>query len=150
MTTAIRSVPRWFRVRPRLGSARRLGVLLVAIAVATLVSPSARAGAGNRNAVPMCSSDGRSVIAPPIVLPFHLVTLEAPAPCPHSDGLLALSIADDHQRAPSNPPAPDAPRAVPVRAGDLASPEAARLREACDDSFAGRELVHDLYRPPRG
>jgi hypothetical protein len=112
------------------------------------VSPSAQAA--GRTPVPMCSSDGRSVIAPPIILPFRLITLEAPPPCPHSDGLFVQSsLADDHQRTPSNPPAPDAPRAVPVRGTDLARPKVQRVAVSSSANFAGRELVADLYRPPR-
>jgi hypothetical protein len=133
---------------PRGGVARRVAVLLVTMAVATLVSPAARAS-NNHGAVPMCSSDGRSVIAPPIILPFRLVTLEAPVSCPHADVPLVQSVAEHHQPLPSNPPAPQAPRAVPVRAHDLARPASERLSIAAVGLPASREVIDNPYRPPR-
>ena len=122
---------------------KRLVLLFIAVAVATLVSAPARA------AVPMCSNDGRSVIAPPIVFPWRVQTLDAPAPCPQPDNAVSRSLPGQEQHAPSNPTAPVAPRAVPVRHGELAAPLRVRSLQATPAAPRGLELVDTLYRPPR-
>jgi hypothetical protein len=144
MTIAIRGVPRRFPVLLGAASARRFAVLCIALAVATLVSAPARAAA------PMCSNDGRSVIAPPIVLPWHMVTLDAPAPCPKPDGLLVQSLPNDQPQSPSSPPTPAPLRAVPVRGAELVSAARSRSCVAALDVPSGHELVATHYRPPRG
>ena len=149
MTTAPPHVATRFRVRTHLGSVRRLGVLLVAVSLVSLFSASARAAVSSHNAVPMCSSDGRSVIAPPIVLPWRMLTLEAPPPCPQADDTLFQSATEHHPPAPSKSPAPEAPRAVPVRGAELARPAAARAPITALAPPASRELRGTLYRPPR-
>ncbi|HTQ05986.1 MAG TPA: hypothetical protein VMI54_19125 [Polyangiaceae bacterium] len=123
---------------------KRLALLFVAVAVATLVSTPARA------AVPMCSDDGRSVVAPPIVFPWRMQTLEAPPPCPQQDGAFSRSLPGEEQRAPTNPPAPMAPRAVPIERGELATPLRVRSRTQPVAIPRGSELIDTLYRPPRG
>lgn len=138
-----------FRARTRLGSVRRLSVLLVAVSLVSLFSANARAAVSSHNAVPMCSSDGRSVIAPPIVLPWRMLTLEAPPPCPQADDTLFQSATEHHPPAPSKPPAPEAPRAVPLRDAELARPAAARVPITALAPLASRELRGTLYRPPR-
>ncbi len=149
MTTAIPHVASRFRARAHFGAVRRLGVLLVAVSLVSLFSANARAAVSSHNAVPMCSSDGRSVIAPPIVLPWRMLTLEAPPPCPQADDTLFQSVGEHHAPAPSKAPAPEAPRAVPVRGGQLARPAAARALVTALAPPAGRELLDTLYRPPR-
>jgi len=129
---------------------RRLGVSLVAVSLMSLFSANARAAVSSHNAVPMCSSDGSSVIAPPIVLPWRMLTLEAPPPCPQADDTLFQSAGEHHPPAPSKPPAPEAPRAVPVRGGELARPAAALALVTALAPPASRELLDTLYRPPRG
>lgn len=122
---------------------KRLALLFIAVAVATLVSTPARA------AVPMCSNDGRSVVAPPIVFPWRVQTLEAPAPCPQPDNLFFQSLPGQENHAPSSPPAPAAPRAVPVRHGELPAPLRTRSSILPLAESHGIELVDTLYRPPR-
>jgi len=150
MAAAIPHVASRFRARAQSGSVRRLGVLLVAVSLMSLFSANARAAVSSHNAVPMCSSDGRSVIAPPIVLPWRMLTLEAPPPCPQADDTLFQSAGEHHPPAPSKPPAPEAPRAVPVRGGELARPAAALALVTALAPPASRELLDTLYRPPRG
>jgi hypothetical protein len=118
-------------------------LLVLAFALATLITTQANAAA------PMCSSDGRSVIAPPMILPWHVVTLEDTAPCPQPDNLLVQSLPKQEQRSPSNPPAPAPLRAVPVRAGELASPSASRQPVATTEAPTSRELACPPDRPPR-
>jgi hypothetical protein len=143
MQHAIRAVPRWFPALPRAASAKRLA-LLVVVALATLVSAPAKA------AVPMCSDDGRSVVAPPILLPWRMQTLEAPPPCPQPDNVFARSLPSQEQHAPTSTPTPAAPRAVPVRAGELASPLRVRALASPLVTPRGFDLLHGVYRPPRG
>ena len=143
MPHALRAVPRWFSALPRAATAKRLA-LLVVVAVATLVSAPAKA------AVPMCSDDGRSVVAPPILLPWRMQTLDAPPPCPQPDNASARSLPGHEQHGPSSPPTPAAPRAVPTRPGELAS--ALRARGLAPPLVAphGFDLLDSVYRPPRG
>ena len=98
----------------------------------------------------MCSSDGRSVIAPPIVLPWHVRTLEAPPPCPQADNTLFQLAGEQQKPTPSKPPAPEAPRAVPIRTSELATPTCARVLIDALTPPASRERSDTLYRPPRG
>lgn len=151
MTTAMPHAASRFRVRTHFGAVRRLGLLLVAVSLVSLFSANARAAVSSRNAVPMCSSDGRSVIAPPIILPWRMLTLEAPPPpCPELDGTLFQSVVEHQQPSPPKPPAPEAPRAAPVRGAELARPAAQRLSLSTPAPPMSRELVDSLYRPPRG
>ena len=143
MQHAHRAVPRWSSALPRAASAKRFA-LLVVVAVAALVSAPAKA------AVPMCSDDGRSIVAPPILLPWRMQTLEAPAPCPQPDNLLARSLPAQEQHAPSNPPTPSAPRAVPIRYGELAAPLRVRAPAPLRAAPRGFDLLDSVYRPPRG
>lgn len=135
-------LPRWLPALPRAAAAKRFA-LLVAVALATLVSAPARA------AVPMCSNDGRSVVAPPIVFPWRMQTLEAPASCPQTDNTFFRSLPGEQNRAPSSAPTPEAPRAVPIRTGELASPLRARALALPLVVPRGFDLIATLYRPPR-
>ena len=118
-------------------------LLVLAFALATLVSTQARA------AVPMCSNDGRSVIAPPIVMPWRMLTLDAPKPCPQADSLLVQFLPEQQRRAPSEPPAPAPLRAVPLRTSELAAPARTRRPSVSPEIPTSRELGCSLYRPPR-
>ncbi len=96
---------RWFSAPPaRNGAARRTLFGLMLVVAATLLGAPAHA------AVPMCSNDGRSIAAPPIILPWHERTLEAPKPCAPSDNSLVTSAPD---RSPTSPSATGQPRAAP-------------------------------------
>ncbi len=143
MQHALRAVPRWFSALPRAAAAKHFA-LLVVVAVATLVSAPAKA------AVPMCSDDGRSVVAPPILLPWRMQTLEAPPPCPQPDNAFARSLPGPEQHGPSSAPAPAAPRAVPIRHGDLASPYRVRVLAPPLVAPHAFDWIDSLYRPPRG
>jgi hypothetical protein len=149
MTTASPLLACRFRARIHFRAVRRLGVLLVAVSLVSLFSASARAAVSSHNAVPMCSSDGRSVIAPPIVLPWRVLKLEAPPPCPQGNDTLFQSALEHHPAAPSQAPAPEAPRAVPVRGGELARPARTRVLVSALAPPPSRELLDTLYRPPR-
>jgi len=143
MTAAISSSTRRFSALPS-AVARRSMLALVVLAVALMSSAPARA------AVPMCSDDGRSVVAPPIILPWRVLTLEAPKPCPPSDMLVLFgSVPAEQQRGPSSPPTPEPLRAVPVRACDLPAPPASREPLTSLDRPTSLELVTGVYRPPR-
>jgi hypothetical protein len=144
MPTATSPTPRLIRARPRpLAEARRWAFVLVALALAALVSSPAQA------AVPMCGEDGQTVAAPPMILPWRMLKLEAPAPCPPESHTFALSFADHQPRGPSSPPAPAPLRAVPIRASDLPEPPATREPIFSLDQPKGCELVSTVYRPPR-
>ena len=118
-------------------------LVVLAFALATLVSTQARA------AVPMCGNDGSSVAAPPIVMPWRMIALDAPAPCPHADPFLVLSLPEHQPRSPSVPTAPAPLKALPLRGGDLARPPYLLLRIEAPGAPTSLELVASLYRPPR-
>jgi hypothetical protein len=143
MTTAISSSERWFSAPPvGAGCGRRWLIALIVLLLATLVGAPARA------AVPMCSEDGRTVAAPPIILPWRGLTLDAPVPCPQPDNLLLVKSLPD-QRAPSSAPTPAPLRAVPVRPLDIPAAPALREPLITADHPTSLELVNTVYRPPR-
>jgi hypothetical protein len=143
MTAAISSSTRHLSALPS-AVARRWALALIVLSVALTTSAPARA------AVPMCSDDGRSVAAPPIILPWRVLTLDAPKPCPPSDMLVLFgSLPAEQQRGPSSPPTPEPLRAVPVRVSDLPSPPASREPLISLDRPTCLELVTSVYRPPR-
>lgn len=144
MTTAIRRAARLGSALPRgAASARRLVVVLFALTLATLVSAPARA------AVPMCSSDGRSVAAPPIVMPWRMIELKETKSCPQPDNVLLAFAPVQRERAPSAAPTPVAPRAVPVERGELAAPASVRVPIVDAVLVHGRNASETPYRPPR-
>jgi len=128
----------------RAAGSRRLLLGLAVLVVATLFGGSAQA------AVPMCSNDGRSVEAPPMVLPWRKLTLEAPPPCTATDNpLLLRSMPERQERAPSTPVAPAPLRAMPARATSLSPPPSALVRIGTEALPSTIALVRTIDRPPR-
>jgi len=122
----------------------RHGVLVLAALVVSLLVPT-RAHA----AVPMCSSDGRTVAAPPIILPWRQLTLEAPKPCQQPDNPLLRAMPDQHQKTPSSAPTFTPIRAMPTRAVALARPSGMRQRILAASRPPSFILVASIDRPPR-
>jgi hypothetical protein len=127
----------------RAAGARRLLLGVAVLVVATFFGGSAKA------AVPMCSSDGRSVEAPPIVLPWRKLTLEAPPPCTQTDNPLLRAMPERHERAPSTPVAPAPLRAMPARATSLQPPAGTLVRVGPEVLPSTTALVRSIERPPR-
>jgi hypothetical protein len=144
MTTALSHAPRSGAALPRrVARARRLALVLLALALGALVSAPANA------AVPMCSEDGQTIAAPPSILPWRMLELQAPVPCPEVDEGLLMSTPEQQPRSPSSPTAPAPLRAVPVRGGELPEPSSTREPIFSLDQPKGDELVSTVYRPPR-
>jgi len=99
--------------------------------------------------VPMCSSDGRSVIAPPIMVPNRGLVLEAPHPCPQPERALMRSMPRDPGGQPT-PPSDGPIRALPIVPPDLPVPYVGRRTHHDDAGSMGLELVCSIERPPRG
>jgi hypothetical protein len=122
--------------------ARRLLPMLLVLLVALLSSSRAEA------AVPMCSEDGRSIVAPPIMFPNRGLVLEAPRPCPEPVTALIRSVPSDPGGQPT-PPSDGPMRALPVTPADLPLPCAAS-RPSYDSTLStGFELSGSIERPPR-
>jgi hypothetical protein len=99
--------------------------------------------------VPMCSDDGRSIIAPPIMVPVRGLVLEAPRPCPEPESTLMRSMPRDPNGQPTTPS--ESPlRAMPISSPDLPAPCA--VGRSRDDAAGspGLELAGSIERPPRG
>ena len=144
MRTERRSVRRRFAALAAPGGLFRRGVVgLVALVVVMLLPAGARAS------VPMCSTDGRTVAAPPIILPWRQLTLEAPTPCQQSENVLLRAMPDQQQRSPSSAPTPAPLRAMPVRALDVAPQSGVRALVAREPRPPFILLVDCIYRPPR-
>jgi len=126
------------------GGLFRHGVLVLAAVLVSLLVP-ARAHA----AVPMCSNDGRSVAAPPIILPWRKLTLEAAKPCQPTDNPLLRAMPDQQQRTPSSAPTVAPIRAMPTRAFALAHPSGIRAHVVPGSSPPTFVLVASIDRPPR-
>jgi len=97
----------------------------------------------------MCSQDGRSIAAPPIMRPKSGLVLESRGDCERLRSLLTQSgHREDGRGSPLQ--ASDAPlRAVPTQAAVPTTPHLERL-EVTDDAGAARSaVVLDLFRPPR-
>ena len=122
---------------------RRILPLLVACATLLAFSRSAHA------AVPMCSNDGRSIAAPPIMVPGRGLVLEAPRPCPQpAEGLLLRSLPNDPGGQPTVPV--ESPlRVVPVFASALPRPYAGRLLIEVTGRPRRSPATDAIYRPPR-
>jgi hypothetical protein len=123
-------------VRTRLVSSkatvRLLHAILVALALFTV-------GSGARAAVPLCSEDGRTMPAPPIVKPSSGRAIESAGDCEHPG---------DNQRTPLEL-ADTPPRAVPVRGVLPAAPRLARLDVETDVRRALPAAIDGVFRPPR-
>jgi hypothetical protein len=139
-----RSVRRhWALIAAPGGMFRRGVVALLALVVVMLLPAGAQAS------VPMCSNDGRTVAAPPIILPWRQLTLEAAKPCQQPDNVLLRAMPDQQQKSPSSAPAPAPPRAMPVRGLDVPRPPGVRERVVGASSPSRFLLVESVYRPPR-
>lgn len=138
------------RVRRAPWGSRRFGararrVLPLIFAFATLLGFSRSAHA----AVPMCSSDGRSIAAPPIMVPGRHLVLEAPRPCAPTGGtLLVRSLPPDPGGQPTVPL--ESPlRVMPVFASAPPRPYAGRTLIEVTERPAGSPATDGIYRPPR-
>jgi hypothetical protein len=120
-------------------------VLPLIFAFATLLGLSRSAHA----AVPMCSSDGRSIAAPPIMVPGRNLVLEAPPTCPPTSGtLLVRALPNDPGGQPTIPL--ESPlRVIPVFARALPRPHAGRMLIEFTTLPAGSPATDGIYRPPR-
>ncbi|HEX6272715.1 MAG TPA: hypothetical protein VFZ53_06745 [Polyangiaceae bacterium] len=131
-------------MRPRF-SARAFRLLLATVVALGALTFGSRAHA----AVPMCSEDGRSIAAPPIMRPSSDRVLESRGDCERLRTLLTRSNPGDHQRGGAIE-AGDAPlRAVPARAIVPASPCSGRLRLADELGGARPARTLGVFRPPR-
>lgn len=128
----------------------RLSARAVRLLLATFVALATFAvGAPANAAVPMCSHDGRSVAAPPIMRPKSGLVLESRGDCERLRSLLTQSRhGEDGRGSPLQ--ASDAPlRAVPTNATVPTTPLLERL-DVTDDAGSTRSaIVLDLFRPPR-
>ena len=106
------------------------------------------ASANAHAAVPMCSEDGRTVAAPPIMAPNRGLVLEAPRPCPPQNVVLIRSMPRDPGGQPT-PPSDGPIRVLPVTPADLPLPYAGRRASDHDAKVNGLELVQGIERPPR-
>jgi len=122
---------------------RRGVVALLALVIVMLLPAGAHA------AVPMCSADGRTVAAPPTILPWRQLKLEAPKPCQQPDNALVGAMPEQQPKSPSSAPAPAPLRAMPVRALDVPRPPGVRERVVGKSSPSRFLLVESIYRPPR-
>ncbi|HEV8548161.1 MAG TPA: hypothetical protein VGQ57_04015 [Polyangiaceae bacterium] len=143
MTLATTHFCRWFLASHSGRGVERVVLALIASLVVVLTPSPAHAAA------PMCSSDGRSVVAPPSILPWRQQTLEAPTPCPLPENQLLRSMPEEQQRAPSSAPSPAPLRAMPVRPVELSSPKTARTAILDGTRPVGVPRVSVIYRPPR-
>jgi hypothetical protein len=144
MPPAFPFAPSRFAAQRARGGLFRHGVLVLAALVVSLLVPT-RAHA----AVPMCSNDGRSVAAPPIILPWRQLTLEAPKPCQQSENPLLRAMPEQQQRTPTSAPTFAPIRAMPTRAFALAHPSRIRARIVAASSPPSVVLIASIYRPPR-
>ncbi|HEY3499974.1 MAG TPA: hypothetical protein VGK73_35035 [Polyangiaceae bacterium] len=126
----------------RCGLVERMFVALVIAVVTLLATGTARA------AVPMCSGDGRTIAAPPIMAPNRGLVLEAPRPCPKQETVLVGSMPSDPGGQPA-PPSSGPIRAVPVTPADLPLPCVGRAARDSASISKGLELISSIERPPR-
>ena len=115
----------------------------LALALFSIVSSPAHA------AVPMCSSDGRSVVAPPMILPWRELKLEAGAPCQQPENPLLRVMPEQQRQAPSSAPVAAPLRAMPARAIDVPLPSSVRQHIEASPAPASFYLTSSIYRPPR-
>jgi hypothetical protein len=135
------SSPRSVRTRKNARAIRLLHATLVALALFAF-------GSQANAAVPMCSDDGRTIAAPPIMRPSSGRVLESRGDCERLRALLTRSNPGDQQRGSLQ--AGDAPlRAVPARAVVPAAPRVVRLVIASELGRARPATTLDVFRPPR-
>jgi hypothetical protein len=124
--------------------ARALRVLFATLVATALFAIGAPASA----AVPMCSEDGRTVAAPPIMRPSSGRVIESRGDCERLRALLSRTSSGDHRG--NSVEAGDAPlRAVPARVALPAVPRLARLPVTVDFGRARPATDDDVFRPPR-
>jgi hypothetical protein len=127
----------------RFARARRLLQALFVLLFGVLATSNAEAAV-----VPMCSEDGRSIVAPPITVPSRGLVLEAPRPCPQPDSLLVGSLPRDPGGQPT-PPSEGPLRVVPLGPVDLPLPYVGRRSSSDASMSTGLELIGSIDRPPR-
>jgi len=117
---------------------------------ATLVALALFAvGRGAQAAVPMCSEDGRTIAAPPIMRPNTGRVLESRGDCERLRALLTHTN-QGNDGGGNLLQGGDAPlRAVPARATVPRAPLLARLGVAIDRGQARPAAIDDVFRPPR-
>jgi hypothetical protein len=129
----------------------RFSARAVRLLIATFVAVATFAfGAPASAAVPMCSHDGRSIAAPPIMRPKSGLVLESRGDCERLRALLTQSNhGEDGRGSPLQ--ASDAPlRAVPAHGAIPTTPRLERLDVTDDAGEVRAAIVIDLFRPPRG
>lgn len=125
--------------------ARARRVLPLIFAFATLLAFSRTAHA----AVPMCSSDGRSVAAPPIMVPGRGLVLDTPRSCPRPSGTPLMRALPHDPGGQPTVPLESPLRVVPVFASALPRPYAGRTPIEIAARPLGSPTTDDIYRPPR-
>ena len=133
----------WAAPFARTRRARRVLFGALALALFSIVSSPAHA------AVPMCSSDGRTVAAPPMILPWRELKLEAGTPCQQPENPLLRVMPEQQRQAPSSAPVPAPLRAMPARAIDVPPPSSMRLSIEAWPAPPSFYLANTVYRPPR-
>lgn len=120
---------------------------LLPVVIATMVLLAARTASA---AVPMCSEDGRTVAAPPILMPSKDRVLKHDAACPEVLRLLLdAPVRENHKPRPATERVDDAPRGVPARVIDLPAPSSLRVPLDFDPPNAARDVKTSIDRPPR-
>jgi hypothetical protein len=122
---------------------------LVRLAHATLVALALLVVGGRANAaVPMCSEDGRTVAAPPIMRPGKVRVLESQGDCERLRLLLTRSNQGNHQGGAlelGDTP----PRAVPQMTVMPSAPRLARVAVESHPLAVRTATADDVFRPPR-
>jgi hypothetical protein len=124
----------------------RQSLRLLPAAIVAMVLFGARSAAA---AVPMCAEDGRSLIAPPILMPSKGHVLEHDAPCPELVRLLLDAPERDNHPQPPVERVEDAPRGVLVQPPALPRPRGIRVAFAFDRPVVARGVRSGIDRPPR-
>jgi hypothetical protein len=119
---------------------------LLPAAIVAMVLFGARSAAA---AVPMCADDGRSLIAPPILMPSKDHVLEHHAPCAELVRLLLDAPERDNHPRPPVERVDDAPRGVLMRLPALPPPSAIRVAFDFDRPIDARGVRTSIERPPR-
>jgi hypothetical protein len=122
---------------------------LVRLAHATLVALALLVvGARANAAVPMCSEDGRTIAAPPIMRPGKARVLESQGDCERLRLLLTRSNQGNHSGGALE--IGDAPlRAVPQIAVVPSAPRLARVAVESQPLAVRTATADDVFRPPR-
>lgn len=120
---------------------------LLPIVIAAMVLLGARTASA---AVPMCSEDGRSLAAPPILMPSKDRVLKHDAPCAEVLRLLLdAPVRDDQKPRPVTERVDDTPRGVLARVLSLPPPSGMRVSLDADRPIAARDAKTSIDRPPR-